>query len=273
MKKILFLGLLLAWIIPSKADTVISVKEDKVTQLIFPAKIKSFKGGFLPTDFAISTEENVLYIQPVGSFRESNMNIITVDGCYYAFTVRYDPQATRFNFVFSEQDAIYKEEQNRPNVTLPDSKNDATEPADCLPACKKIFSQPGYLLSRNIQRFKNFSVIVKGIYIDDEFMYFKTIFENRSNIRYDIDYIAFYIETIVKGKTSTVEKLEIKPRYVYNQLSAVNPKGEFEAVFCFDKFTIGADKVLTISVLESNGERNINLPIHNELIIEARRYE
>lgn len=43
-----------------------------------------------------------------------------------------------------------------------------------------------------------------------------------------------------------------------------------EIFFEFDKFTIGKDKMLNISLVEKNGERNLELPIDNDWVIMAR---
>ena len=44
-----------------------------------------------------------------------------------------------------------------------------------------------------------------------------------------------------------------------------------EVIYCFEKFTIGKDKVLLAEVLEQGGDRNIGLRIPETFIIEARK--
>lgn len=251
----------------------ITMNEDKITQLIFPAPIKSFKGGFIPSDFAISTEDNVLYIQPMGDFSESNMNIITTDGCYYTFSIQYNVGASSFNYIFTTDDAIFKDGSSTPAGVKEDSASVTSADSDLDVACKKILQQNGYLLTRNSVKVKNFSMTLKGIYIDSNHIYFRLLFNNDGNIGYDIDFIAFYVEAVLKGKASTQEKVQLQPLHIYNNTELIRPKSEYELVICFEKFTIGTEKALFINSVEKGGERNLNLEVHNKMILEARNYE
>ena len=146
-------------------ENVISMKDGKVTQLIFSSPIKSFKGGIMPSDFAISTEENVVYIQPLDTFPESNLNVITTDGYYYSFTVRFDNNTSQFNYIFEPAAAIYRDKNSIPVEKQSESgKPEATQEApehDII--CKRILQQNGYLLTRNVVRMKNFSMILKAV--------------------------------------------------------------------------------------------------------------
>ena len=282
-----FLALLLSGELGAQTLRVITMKEDKLTQLIFPSPIKSFKGGFLPSDFAISAEDNVAYIQPMGAFPESNLNIITADGNYYTMTIRYDTGANVFNFIFTPQDAIYNDRHSDSQSETSESRPTPNEihyseaPLYVLPkteqqfdtVCRKILRSSGYLMTRNVEKQKNFAVILKGVYIDSQNMYLRLILENSSNIKYDIEYLAFYVEAILKARAASQEKVQIQPIYIYNQAPAVNPKSSLEIICCFDKFTIGPEKALHVSVIEKEGERNLDLQIHNNTILDARKYE
>lgn len=285
----LALAVTLSGNLSAQALRVITMKEDKLTQLIFPAAIKSFKGGFLPSDFAMSAEDNVAYIQPMGTFPESNLNIITADGNYYTVTIRYDPGANVFNFIFTPQDAIYNDRQvdplpdmevreeritpkEPPRRETPMAAKAMTDPQyDSI--CRRILRSSGYLMTRNVEKLKNFSVILKGVYIDRQNIYLRLILDNNSNIKYDIEYMAFYVEALLKARTASQEKVQLQPRYIFNQAPAVNPKSSLELICCFDKFTIGPEKALHISLIEKGGERTLDLQVHNNTILDARRYE
>lgn len=274
MSKLLCL-LLGSLLLSGPAGKVITMKEDKVTQLIFPSNIKSFKGGFLPMDFAITTEDNVLYIQPVGDFIESNMNILTDDGCYYTFTVKYDPEATLFNFVFSDDDAIYKEKKIDGTPSSPQKSNipAVVKNPDLDPICKKIMSNSGYITSGNVAKTKNTWLIIKGVYADNDHIYIRMELKNSSNIPYDIDFVAYSVQVLKQRRTTSQEDVQITPVYSYELPQTVSPKSKVEFIACFDKFTIGPEKCLSITSIERSGERNLNYELHNSMILEARNYE
>lgn len=265
---------ILCSVLASAQTATISMKDSKVTQLIFPNIIKSFKGGFLPSDFAISTEGNVVYIQPLGEFVQSNLNIVTEDGHYYTFIVKYDVDVNMFNHIITSEQAIYRDGNSRSSREQ-DNKAGIDKRAESGHdiVCRNILQQKGYLFTRNIVKIKNFSMILKGVYIDQDNMYLRIQLENDSNIKYDIDALTFYVETVIKGKTTTQEKTQFIPVYVYNDVQTINTKSSLELICCFDKFTINDKKALFISIIEKEGERNLNLEVHNSIILEARKYE
>lgn len=304
MKKIILSFVLLFTAISVIAQTkIISLKEGKVTQIILHDNIKSFKGGFEPDNFAISIESNVLYIQPVEAFPESNMNIITNDESYFAFTIRYDSTTNNFNYILNSEDALFRknevEEESTeksystttpsytgkispetlPTTTIEESNvQDASitdKPvrewiAEPEQASNLILKRKGYLTSYNTTSIKNLTLTLKGIYVHLDKMFFRLYIENDSYIKYDLEYIAFYVRAIKSKKSTTDELLQLHPIYIHNPISTIEPKQAQEIIYCFDKFTIGDKKVLNIDMIEKGGERNLSLPVSTNMIINAK---
>ena len=82
----------------SYGQNTIEWRKDKVTQMIFPADIVKFRTGYIagPSDnFDALTQRDgkVLYIQPVMPLDETNLNVVTSDGYYYAFNLVYNDAA------------------------------------------------------------------------------------------------------------------------------------------------------------------------------------
>lgn len=88
------------------AQQCICWRRDKVTQLIFSSEVVKFRAGYTSNDAVSQSDGPVLYIQPVDSLAESNLNVITADGCYYAFNVIYDSTAAMVNYIITPSDGL-----------------------------------------------------------------------------------------------------------------------------------------------------------------------
>lgn len=282
MKKLIFfMGLSL--VIPAGAfaqQPRVSWRCDKVTQLIFPADIVKFRAGYTSDDAVSQSDGRVLYIQPVDVLPESNLNVITADGRYYAFDVFYDTAATAVNYIIEPSMAFYREacessvdehsaqaDTEVSDVPMPSAPSSSPLPARIW---GRVRSMPEYLRVNNVARLQKLAIILNGVYADAEYVYFRFCLENGSNVPFDVDYIAFSIGAKKSKKTSTQERVQLYPVDSDKSIRRVDAKSRCEVIYCFEKFTIGKDKVLLAEVLEAGGDRNIVLPVPEHFIIEAR---
>ena len=118
MKRLLFLMLAGCLVTTSYGQNTIEWRKDKVTQMIFPADIVKFRTGYIagPSDnFDALTQRDgkVLYIQPVMPLDETNLNVVTSDGYYYAFNLVYNDAAKCVNYIIRPAMAFYQDESGR----------------------------------------------------------------------------------------------------------------------------------------------------------------
>ena len=111
MKRYLFVMAVLSMAFPATAQQRIEWRRDKVTQIIFPADVVKFRTGYTSDDAISQSDGRVMYIQPVDTMPETNLNVQTADGRYYAFDVVYNNAASEVNYIVSPSMAIYQEEQ------------------------------------------------------------------------------------------------------------------------------------------------------------------
>lgn len=251
----------------TNAQNRIELSENKVTQLIFPDAIKDHKGGFLPSDILIETKGNIIYIQPVGGFVETNLNVTTENEVYYSFDLIYNQHCNIFNYVIKEDQAFYNANVN-PSKSGNQKKKDELQ-SDTSIIVGKIKRHSGNIYSRNGIRDKKMEILLKGIYIHKNDLFFKVELTNGSNIAYDIDLLNF----IVKGKKtksmSTQESVQITPKNVFKDDLEVKPNKSMTVIFQFEKFNIGDQKKLFIELYEKQGERNISLYVDTYYILNA----
>lgn len=262
---------------PLSAQQRICWRRDKVTQLIFPSEVVKFRAGYTSNDAVSQSDGPVLYIQPVDSLAESNLNVITADGSYYAFDVVYDTKAKSVNYIITSSMAFYRESDVAQNAS--GSEACPATPIDGYESMAQITKDPlmivdenpGYIVANNIARLQKLVFMLRGVYVDEQNIYFKFRLENHSNVAFDVDYIAFSITAKKTKKTSTQERVQLQPVKVNEAIHRLGAKSTREIVYAFEKFTIGEEKILLAEVLEQGGDRNIQLRIPESFIIEARK--
>ncbi|MGL5919955.1 MAG: DUF4138 domain-containing protein [Bacteroidales bacterium] len=263
MKKILIL-LFGAFYLVVNAQSRIELSENKVTQLIFPEEIKDYKGGFLPSDILIETKGNIIYIQPVGGFIETNLNVTTVSNVYYSFDLSYSAECRVFNHVISRGQAFHDAGViTEPNRTIIKANNDVDHIVD------KINQHSGNIHLRNGVRKNKMEILLNGIYVHKNDLFFKIRLTNTSNIAYDIDLLTFIIKGKKTKSVSTQENIQVSPKQVFKDGLSVEPNSSKTVIFQFDKFNIGDHKKLFIELYEKQGERNISLLVDTYFIINA----
>ena len=240
---------------------VIEMMKEKVTQVIFPSPIKTVKGGFLPDDFTMDIQENVLYIQPLASFSESNLNIVTTDNVYYTFTIRYNEKTTLFNHIIRIEQSLFGAKEKEEFVK--EQKEEMDIP-------KKILGENDNSFSRLAIRYKTTYMYLKGVYVKADKLYIKLAFENLSNIQYDFEYVGFYITEKKQRKNATQEQIQLLPENICQESNSISPNGTIEMVYTFPKFTIGKEKLLLIDMIEKGGERNLSLKINDSTLLKAK---
>lgn len=263
------------------AQQRIEWRRDKVTQIIFPAEVVKFRTGYTSNDAISQSDGRVMYIQPVDSMPETNLNVQTADGRYYAFDVIYNNTASEVNYIVASSMAIYQASQAPENAEA-EPRADGTilaTAADDKPIkvltqeqlFAKVRKMPDYIVANNVARLQKLTILLKGVYVDGANVYFKFRLENNSNVPFDVDYIAFSVTARKTKKTSTQERLQILPTGVDTEIHRVDAKSVCEVIYRFEKFTIGKEKILLAEVLEQGGDRNIGLRIPEDFIIEARK--
>lgn len=251
------------------AQKLVEVKENNVTQVILPDDIDYFKGGFLPDDFLIEQIKNVLYITPVyAGVNTTNMSVVTKGGLYFSLSIQYNDTLTKFNYVLENKDAFYREPGKEKKN---EDKTPVIRKTDIGMLAETILKEPGFIATNNTVRYKNFFFYLKGVYVQDSVIFIRLNTYNKSNIQFDYDYIAFYINAEKKRKSASVEQLQLFPKDSFGFINSLASGKSQEILFAFDKFTIGANKVLNIDLIERNGERNLSLKIDDRVLLDARK--
>ena len=251
----------------------LEVTFNKTVHLIFPAAIKYVDLG--SADILAGKadgSENVLRVKAAlrDFSRETNLAVITDDGSYYTFNVKYADEPTKLNIEM--KDFIHDGEAvNRPNnaqeIYLKELGSES--PMLVRLIMKSIHKQN----KREVKHIgcKRFGIqyLLKGIYTHNGLLYFHTEIKNQSNVPFDVDYITWKIVDKKVAKRTAVQEQIILPLRAQNYATLVPGKKSERTVFTMAKFTIPDDKCLVVELNEKNGGRHQSFVIENEDLVRA----
>ncbi len=120
-------------------------------------------------------------------------------------------------------------------------------------------------ISRYFSRLDNIFLWLKGVYFNENELYFQYRIENKEGLDMDVNFIKHQIATNYKNSSSN-QKLELKPVFVYKQPKTVAGKSENHFVLVFKKFALDEKKEVVVELDEESGNRNLALKIGHEII-------
>ncbi len=238
----------------------LEVTFDKTVHIIFPAAVRYVDLGSTKI-IAGKAEgaENVIRIKAaVRNFEdETNFSVITDDGNFYSFNVRYVQEPEKLNIEMKElvtKAAPGKTQTGAGDVYL---KELGKEPPAAVNLIMNNIYKKDKSDIKNISS-KKYGVefSIKGIYTNNGMLYFHSQIKNITNIPFDIDFITFKIVDRRVTKRTAVQEQVLTPLRVLNANQTIRGKSVARSVFTLEKFTIADNKMLVIEIFEKNGGRH-----------------
>ncbi|HBZ35266.1 MAG TPA: conjugative transposon protein TraN [Rikenellaceae bacterium] len=252
----------------------LEVTFDKTVHIIFPAAVRYVDLGSTKI-IAGKAEgaENVIRIKAaVRNFEdETNFSVITDDGNFYSFNVRYVQEPEKLNIEMKElvtKAAPGKTQTGAGDVYL---KELGKEPPAAVNLIMNNIYKKDKSDIKNISS-KKYGVefSIKGIYTNNGMLYFHSQIKNITNIPFDIDFITFKIVDRRVTKRTAVQEQVLTPLRVLNANQTIRGKSVARSVFTLEKFTIADNKMLVIEIFEKNGGRHQSVIITNRNIVKAK---
>ena len=251
----------------------LEITYDKTVHVIFPAPVRYVDLGS-PNLIAgkAAGAENVIRVKATTRhFRqETNMSVITEDGNFYTFNVKYADEPLLLNVEMC--DFIHDGESvNRPNnameIYLTELDNESPRLVRLI--MKSVHEND----KRRIRHIgsKRFGVqfLLKGMYTHSDLLYFHTQVKNTSHVPFDVDFITFKIVDKKVVKRTAMQEQVIYPLRAYNYVTRVNGRDSECTVFALPKFTIPDDKKLVVEMFEKQGGRHQRFEVVNEDLVRA----
>lgn len=251
----------------------LEITYDKTVHVIFPAPVRYVDLGS-PNLIAGKADgaENVIRVKATTRhFRqETNMSVITEDGNFYTFNVKYADEPLLLNVEMC--DFIHDGESvNRPNnameIYLTELDNESPRLVRLI---MKSLHENDKRRIRHIGS-KRFGVqfLLKGMYTHSDLLYFHTQVKNTSHVPFDVDFITFKIVDKKVVKRTAMQEQVIYPLRAYNYVTRVNGRDSECTVFALPKFTIPDDKKLVVEMFEKQGGRHQRFEVVNEDLVRA----
>ena len=252
----------------------LEVTFNKTVHIIFPSTIRYVDLGSSDLLAAKADDaENVLRVKAaVRDFsQESNLAVITEDGAYYTFNVKYADEPVKLSVEMT--DFIHDGEAvNRPNNSLDIYLKELGQESPLLVRLimKSVYKND----KREIKHIgsKRFGIqyTLKGLYAHNGLLYFHTQLKNASHVPFSVDYITFKIVDKKVAKRTAIQEQVIYPLRAYNNVQEVGGKTTERMVFTLPKFTILDDKHLLVELHEKQGGRHQSFFVENADLVRAK---
>ena len=252
----------------------LEVTYDKTVHILFPAPVRYVDLGS-PNLIAGKADgaENVIRVKAtVKNFHnETNMSVITEDGSFYTFNVKYADEPLLLNVEmadFLHDGSAVNRPNNAQEIYL---KELGSESPMLVRLIMKSIHKENKRTVKHIGS-KSFGIqyILKGVYVHNDLLYLHTEIRNSSNVPFDVDYINFKVVDKKVAKRTAIQEQVLFPVRAFNYAVRVAGKQAERTVFCLPKFTIPDDKQLVVEVCEKNGGRHQSFVVENGDLVLAK---
>ncbi len=251
----------------------LEVTFEKTVHIIFPAPIRYVDlGSNNIIAGKAGSSENILRVKAAVRLFESetNMAVITEEGSYYTFNIKYADEPEKLNIEMKDfmHDGIAT---NRPNNSMEIYLKElgSESPRLVYLINRAIYNSDKRLVKHIGSKRFGIQYLLKGIYSHNNQLYLHTSIKNASNVAFDIDFVRMKIVDRKVAKQTAIQETVIYPLRAYNFISSVGGNSTERTVFTIDKVTIPNDKQLVIELFEKNGGRNQSFVIENEDLLRA----
>lgn len=260
MKTIVFMIMLfsLSWPIAAQHGNyelpvtgTLAISDAHTTSLLFPYPIISVDRG--SRDILAQkpkSVENLLQVKAAQQcFTASNLTIVTSDGKLYNFRVSYTPEPLSYAYDFSRG--------GTKSAAIPNDKNDARISAL---ASRAYHDRSRIAISEEAY---DITLTITGIYVADDYLFYRVLVKNESSISYDIDQLRFFVRDQRRSRRTASQEVELTPVSMWPPVEKVPAQGLKSFVVVFPKFTIPDKKNLYLQLTERSGGRHLQMKLTN----------
>lgn len=252
----------------------LEVTFEKTTHIIFPSSVRYVDLGSanLIAGRADGAENVIRVKAAVKEFEtETNFSVITDDGSFYSFNVKYASEPEKLNIEM--KDFLHDGETvNRPNnsldIFLKELGNES--PRLVWLINRSIYQNNERIVKHIGSHLFGIQYLLKGIYVHNGLLYLHTQVKNETNVSFDIDFVRMKIVDKKVAKRTAIQEQVIYPVRAYNLANHIKGKATERTVYAIDKITIPDDKLLVIELFEKKGGRHQSFVVENDDLNRAR---
>lgn len=244
----------------------LEVTYDKTVHIIFPSSVTYVDLG---SQSLIAGKaqgaENVLRVKASvrGFEEETNLSVITDDGSFYTFNVKYSDEPSILNIDM----VTYNLRSTKSELKLEELKGE--RPSQIEMIMEAIHYGNLHRIRAVGSRSFGVQYSLKSIYIHNNVLYLHVELANSSAIAFDIDFISMKIADRKVAKRTAIQEQIIKPIRIYNDITQVAGGTSERTIFAIEKITYPNSKHLEIVINERRGGRHQKICISNREILKA----
>lgn len=245
----------------SIASRDIQLTYHKTTNLVFAHNITSVDLG----SASILAQKaagvaNILQLKASQEdFEPTNLSVVTEDGQLHCFMVSYSADPAELNLSFLSP------KDERGIVHFSDEPHNLQELERVAHFIRNLKPHKRSLKVHDV----GFSLALHGLYVHDDWLFFRLHFKNKSSIRYDIDQLRFFIRDKTKVKRTAIQEKELEIDFIDNQGDQIAAHSEETMLLAIPKLTIPKGQYLIIQLIELNGGRHVELLVQNKQLRQA----
>ena len=257
----------------------------KTVHILFPSPVTYIDIGSMDIIAGKADgAENVVRVKAaVRNFAaETNLTVITEDGGFFTFDVRYaeNPVLSTVDLTAQKPQPHEAEEPSaagvpQPAATAPEGRVLLREVGREKPATVRRLLSDIYRQNRTDAkgiRTKKYGieVEVKGIYVHNDVIYIHTCISNGTNISFEVDTRRFVVEDRRQARRTAQQRTALEILRVCNDPAVVRGHQRQRTVFALPKLTIPNDKVLRLEIIERDGARHQSVEISAKALLDAK---
>jgi len=248
-------------------DTIYA-NDTKNVALFFPEPIRQGITGSDNFVFTYNREKEQYFgLLQAKPGKESNLVVVNRNGSIFSYIIRYKAQLSTLNYFIPLSSSIGNEKPKAIDLVETGTFEKGIDNRSNY--YQKLCS---YLLERKQRksRIKNRNegiiLTVENIIFEKEELYFVIKIENNSTLDYDLNFLNLSIETRLKGKRKSIQRLYQEPIFKCELPSKIAENENARFVIVIPKFSLSNDRRVLLELNEKNGERNIELKISHRYI-------
>jgi len=261
-----------------KGSYSIGVSDHKTTHIIFPAKIRDIDAGSSDIIALIpESVNNILRVKATAPrpFGETNITVLTDDGGFYSFLIRYESEPSVLNINIANN----TRSDNAVSSALGINKATAlplvgpvadVNKTELLHTAARVYEHKPFARNVGITK-QRMSLLLAGLYVQGATLYVQCKIDNDSEIDYGLDFAKFYIrdKDVLKRMASQEVELPVLASYP-ETLTKFRGRTDYTMVYAIPLKTFTEDKVIEMELYEKDGGRHLRFQIDSDIMLKAR---
>jgi conjugative transposon TraN protein len=261
-----------------KGSYSIGVSDHKTTHIIFPAKIRDIDAGSSDIIALIpESVNNILRVKATAPrpFGETNITVLTDDGGFYSFLIRYESEPSVLNINIANN----TRSDNAVSSALGINKATAlplmgpvadVNKTELLHTAARVYEHKPFARNVGVTK-QRMSLLLAGLYVQGGTLYVQCKIDNDSEIDYGLDFAKFYIrdKDVLKRMASQEMELPVLASYP-ETLTKFRGRTDYTMVYAIPLKTFTEDKVIEMELYEKDGGRHLRFQIDSDIMLKAR---